>query len=122
MTQSIDVTVQTDDNVLTELLSQDQEAGSDREVALRLGGQIVPPRKPSIISSAETDEELLAKLSARYISSPAPSDESGCPENTDNEDESGEPASTSFGPSYWHSKKRRFTACQEYQEYQEFSR
>src|SRR5277367_2969081 len=59
MTQSIGVAVQTNGNVLTELLSQEQEAGSDREAALRLGGQTVPPRKTRIVSSAETDEELL---------------------------------------------------------------
>ena len=89
MTQSIGVAVQTDGNVLTELLSQEQEAGSDRDVALRLGGKTVPPRKPWIVSSAEMDEELLAKLSARYVSSPAANDESGGPVSADSEGESG---------------------------------
>jgi IBR domain, a half RING-finger domain len=122
MTQSIGVAVQTDGNVLTELSSQEQEAGSDREVALRLGGQAVPPRKPWIVSSAEMDEGLLAKLSARYVSSPAPNDESGGPASADSEGESGMPVSTGFGGAYPHSKKRRCTACQEYQEFSKIAR
>jgi hypothetical protein len=122
MTQSIGIAVQTNGNVLTELLSQEQEAGCDREFALLLGGQTVPPRLPWIVSSAEMDEELLEKLSARYVSSPAPNDESGEPANADSEDESWKPASTGFGPPYRGLKKQRYTACQEYQEFFKIAR
>jgi len=116
MTKSIGIAVQTDGNVLTELLSQEREAGCDREFALRLGGQTVPPRIPWIVSSAERDDELPGELSARFVSSPTPNDESGGPANADSEDESCKPASSGFGPPYRDSKKHRCTACQEYQE------
>jgi hypothetical protein len=125
MTRSIGVAVQTDGNLLTEFLSQEQEAGNDRGVALHLGGQNVPPAIPPwIVSSAEMDEELLAKLSARYVS---PQDENGLlagpAKADDNEDELGEAiASTGFSGPYRDSQKRRCTACQDFVEYLKLAR
>jgi IBR domain, a half RING-finger domain len=124
ITRSIGIAVQTDGNVLAEFLSQEQEAGNDREVALHLGGQNVPPAIPPwMVSSVEMDEELLSKFSAGYVSSPAENDERSGPAKAENsENEYGGPVSTGFGGPYRHSKKRRCTACQDFVEYLKVAR
>jgi hypothetical protein len=117
MTRSISVAVQTDGNLLAGFLSQ--EAGNDRGVALHLEGQNVPPAIPPwIVSSAEMGEEL-AKLSARYVSSPDENVLLAGPVKADeNEDELGEAiASTGFSGPCRDFKKRRCTACQDFVEY-----
>lgn len=59
---------QTDGNLLTTSLSQEQTAASDREIACRLGGVADPNSIPPwTVLSEEMDEELLAKLSALYV-------------------------------------------------------
>jgi hypothetical protein len=125
MTRSIGAAVQTDGNLLTEFWSQEQEASTDRSVALRFGGLgVTPAIPPWIVSSAEMDEELLEKLSARYIGSPSENSTCAGPVKTyDHEDESDEsPPFTGFGGRSRHSKKRRCTACQDFVDYSRIAR
>lgn len=90
---------------------------------MRLEGQNVPPAiRPWVVSAAEMDEELLEKLSARYVASPAENDDTGGPAYADSEEESEQPLSTSFSGSYQYSKKRRCTACQEFIDFSRVAR
>jgi hypothetical protein len=71
MPQSIASTCQTDGNILASSLSEEQISSNDHQVACKLGGVQAPDLvDPWIIASGEMDEELLAKLSARFISLP----------------------------------------------------
>ncbi|PMD57362.1 uncharacterized protein K444DRAFT_52762 [Hyaloscypha bicolor E] len=64
MTRSIARACQTDGNLLTTSLSQEQTAASDREMACRLGGVADPNSIPPwTVISEEMDWELLAKSS-----------------------------------------------------------
>ncbi|PMD20131.1 hypothetical protein NA56DRAFT_704943 [Hyaloscypha hepaticicola] len=65
MTRSIAQASQTDGEILTASLSEEQTVASDRQTACRLGGVADPN------PTEEMDEELLAKLSAFYIQVPA---------------------------------------------------
>ncbi|KUJ11856.1 uncharacterized protein LY89DRAFT_653328 [Mollisia scopiformis] len=71
ITKSIARACQTDGNILTASLAQEQTASSDRETACRLGGTQLPvPVEPWTVSSEFLDDEILGKLSALYVTSP----------------------------------------------------
>jgi hypothetical protein len=72
MIRSIARACQTDGEILTTSLSQEQTAASDRQTAYRLSGVADPNSIPvGTVDSEEMDEEFLAKLSALYIQTPA---------------------------------------------------
>lgn len=71
MTRSIARACQTDGDIFTSLLSQEQTAATDRQAACRLGGVADPNPIPTLtVASEEMDEELLARLSALHIQVP----------------------------------------------------
>ncbi|KAF8847452.1 hypothetical protein BDZ45DRAFT_636984 [Acephala macrosclerotiorum] len=72
MTRSITRACQTDGELFTSLLSQEQTAASDRQTACRLGGVAGPNSIPPwTVASKEMDEALLAKLSTFSLQVPA---------------------------------------------------
>lgn len=91
------------------MLSQEQTAASDREIACRLGDvhdQDATP--PWTIDSVEIDEELLAKLSALYIQIPAEDSSFEAVSVSDH----GEPESSGWAATRPTALYRRCTACQ----------
>ncbi len=111
MTRSIAHACQTDGDLLTTALSQEQSAASDRETACKLGGvPALNPIPPWTITSEEMDEELLGKLSALYVQTPDVDFETGPQSTTGNEAESSEWAATRPASQAMY---RRCIACQE---------
>lgn len=111
MTRSIARACQSDGNFLTTVLSQEQTATSDREIACRLGDVHDQDHTPPwTITSVEMDEELLAKLSALYVESPA-GDFSFEAASLSNH---GEAESSGWAATRPTATYRRCTACQEH--------
>lgn len=78
ITKSIARACQTDGDILTAFLAQEQTSISDRETACRLGGTQPVPAASWIGSSEFLDDEILGKLSALYVT--------GSAEDSDSED------------------------------------
>lgn len=112
MIRSIARACQTDGEILTTSLSQEETATSDRRTACRLGGIADPnPIPPLTVTSQAMDDELLIKLSALYVQAPAKV-ESVTTEEAVSESE---PESSSLAATRRTSRTldRRCTACQE---------
>ncbi|KAF5876302.1 putative ibr finger domain protein [Botrytis fragariae] len=110
MARSVVRACQTDGEILTTSLSQEQTAASDRQMACRLGNVVDPNFVMPRTSTSEVDEESLAKLSTLYIQAPVNS------ESTITEaDFEYEPESSSWAAMREREKAldRRCTACQE---------
>lgn len=114
MTKSIARACQEDGNIVAASLSEEQTAAGDRETACRLGGIAYPSTvEPWTITAEQMDEELLAKLTALYVSEPT---ESILGRNYDYDG-----GSTAAGSSTWAASRaissqnadRQCAACQE---------
>ncbi|KAL3426422.1 E3 ubiquitin-protein ligase ARI5 [Phlyctema vagabunda] len=78
MTRSIARACQTDGDVLSNSIYQEQAAANDRAVACRLGGAATPPHmEPWTVTAEQMDDELLRKLEQLYISPRTPSQDGG---------------------------------------------
>jgi hypothetical protein len=126
MTKSIARACQTDGNVLSASLSEEQTAASDREVACRLGGVAMPPPiEQWTITADQMDDELLAKLSALFVSAPTEYPEystdlkDDLSDSDDGQPESSAWAATRKAPKALH---RRCTACQEHIRFYDIAR
>jgi hypothetical protein len=124
MTRSIARAVQLDGNIMTDALSQEQVAASDREVAYRLGGHHTPRTiNPWTISAAEMDDELLNKLNALYVSVPVDDDEESGPAPSDEILEiSHERSLIASNSDPLRTKTVRCTACQEFKKFYHVAR
>ena len=108
MTKSIAQACQTDGDMLAASLSEEQTAANDHEAACRLGGVAIPLTiEPWTITAEEMDEELLAKLSALYVSVPEEV------QDVDGKCEEAESSTWAAGRTALRAADRRCTACQE---------
>lgn len=117
MTKSIADACRTDGNILTATQSEEQTAANDHEIACRLAGTQLPaPIQPWTITAEQIDEELLAKLSALYVSVPTESDFSELEgTNKHSDSESGDAESSAWAATRTNPKalSRRCTVCYE---------
>jgi hypothetical protein len=123
MIRSIARACQTDGEILTTSLSQEQAAASDRQTACRLGG-VTDPNSITIgtVDSEEIDEELLAKLSALYIQAPAEEGDFEYAATEAVSESEPEPSSWAATRQTARALSRRCIACQEHIRFYDMAR